>query len=89
MLLFLTALFVVPRFVRPAATAASFGQAIVRANYILFGVAAAQNLYGEGNVGILMLMGAAAIPVFNILSTIIWNTSAGIRPARRSWRCRC
>lgn len=69
--LFLAALFLVPRFVKPSATAASFGQAIVRANYILFGVAVAQNLYGEGNVGILMLMGAIAVPMFNILSTII------------------
>lgn len=71
LILFLIALFLVPRFVRPAATAASFGQAIVRANYILFGVAVAQNLYGEGNVGILMLMGAVAVPMFNILSTVI------------------
>lgn len=71
LILFLIALFIVPRFVKPAAAAASFGQAIVRANYILFGVAVAQNLYGEGNVGILMLMGAVAIPMFNILSTVI------------------
>ena len=71
LVLFLAALFVVPRFVRPAPTAASFGQAIVRANYILFGVAVAQNLYGEGNVGVLMLMGAIAVPMFNVLSTII------------------
>lgn len=71
LVLFLAALFVVPRFVRPAASAASFGQAIVRANYILFGVAVAQNLYGEGNVGVLMLMGAVAVPLFNVLSTII------------------
>ena len=71
LVLFGIALFVVPRFVKPAATAASFGQAIVRANYILFGVAVAQNLYGEGNVGILMLMGAIAVPMFNILSTVI------------------
>ena len=69
--LFLIALFVVPRFVKPGATAAAFGQAIVRANYILYGVAVAQNLYGEGNLGILMLMGAVAIPMFNILSTIL------------------
>lgn len=70
-LLFLIAVFVVPRFVRPAAASAAFGQAIVRANYILFGVAVAQSLYGEGNVGILMLMGAVAVPMVNILSTII------------------
>lgn len=71
LILTVIALFVVPKFVKPAPTAASFGQAIVRANYILFGVAVAQNLYGEGNVGILMLMSAIAVPMFNILSTVI------------------
>ena len=71
LVLFLIAIFVVPKFVKPAPTAASFGQAIVRANYILFGVAVAQNIYGEGNVGVLMLMAAIAVPMFNVLSTII------------------
>jgi predicted permease len=84
LLLFLIALFVVPRFVKPAATAASFGQGIVRANFILFGVAVAQNIYGEGNVGILMLMGAVAVPMFNILSTIIleYGRSDKTKPAK-------
>lgn len=71
LLLFAIAIFVVPRFVKPAPTAAAFGQAILRGNYILFGVAVAQNLYGEGNVGIMMLMGAIAVPLYNILATII------------------
>lgn len=69
--LFLIAVLVVPRFVRPAPTAAAFGQAVMRPNYVLFGVAVAQNLYGEGNVGILMLMGAVCVPVFNVMSTVI------------------
>ena len=71
LLLFAIAIFVVPKFVKPAPTAAAFGQAILRGNYILFGVAVAQNLYGEGNVGIMMLMGAIAVPMYNILATII------------------
>lgn len=65
------ALFVIPRLVSSAPSAASLGQAIVRSNYILFGAAVAQNLYGEGNVGILMLMGAVVLPLFNVLSTVI------------------
>lgn len=69
--LFLIAVLVVLRVIKPAPTAAAFGQAILRPNYVLFGVAVAQNLYGEGNVGILMLMGAVCVPVFNVMSTII------------------
>lgn len=69
--LFLIAVLLVPKLVKPAATAAAFGQAILRPNYVLFGVAVAQNLYGEGNVAILMLMGAVCVPVFNVMSTII------------------
>lgn len=65
------ALFLVPRLVSSAPAAASLGQALVRSNYILFGSSVAQNLYGEGNVGILMLMGAVVLPMFNILGTVI------------------
>lgn len=71
LVLFAIAILVIPRFVKPAPTAAALGQAILRGNYILFGAAVAQNLYGEGNVGIMMLMGAIVVPMFNILATII------------------
>lgn len=84
LLLFLVAVTVVPRLIHPAATAASFGQAMFRANYMLFGVAVAQNIYGVGNVGVVMLMGAVAIPLFNILATIVleYGRSDKTKPAK-------
>lgn len=69
--LFLAAMFVVPRFIKERPTAASFGQAIIRPNYILFGAAVAQSIYGEGNIGLIMLMGAVAVPAFNSMSSIL------------------
>ena len=47
------------------------GQAIVRGNYILFGVAVSEALYGEGNTGIVAMLGVLVIPAINIFSAII------------------
>ena len=49
MAVFLCAMFVVPKFVKPVPTAASFGQAIYRSNYLIFGAAVAESIYGAGN----------------------------------------
>jgi len=38
---------------------------------ILFGSAVAESIYGEGNIGIVMLMGAFAVPFFNALAVIL------------------
>lgn len=70
-LVFLVALFLPPRVEKNRATAAALGQAILRPNYILFGVAVAQSLYGDEGVGTLILLGAVAVPVFNALSAVI------------------
>lgn len=70
-LLFFVALFVVPRCLKRRDSAASMGQALVRSNYLLFGAAVAQSIYGAGNIGGVMLLGAVAVPGFNILSSII------------------
>ena len=47
------------------------GQAVVRGNYILFGVAVSEALYGEGNFGAVVMLGVMVIPAINIFSTII------------------
>lgn len=70
-ILFLAALFIVPKFVRERPTAASYGQAVIRSNYILFGAAVAQSIYGEGNIGLIMLMSTVAVPMFNCYSAIV------------------
>lgn len=70
-ILFLIAMFLVPRLIPSRPTAASYGQAIIRSNYILFGAAVAQSIYGDGNIGLILLMSAVAVPMFNCYSAIV------------------
>ena len=70
-ILFGFALVFVPKFIKNRPTAAAYGQAVVRPNYILFGAAVAQSIYGDGNIGLISLMAAVAVPLFNSYSAII------------------
>ncbi len=70
-ILFLIALFLIPKLIPSRPTAASYGQAIIRSNYILFGAAVAQSIYGDGNIGLILLMSAVAVPMFNCYSAIV------------------
>ena len=70
-LLFIGCMVIVPRLGRPMPTAASLGQAIFRANYLIFGAAVAESIYGEGNFGKIALMGAIAVPMFNALAAVL------------------
>ncbi len=47
------------------------GQAVVRGNYILFGVAVSEALYGEGNIGAVIMLSVLVIPTINIFSAVI------------------
>ena len=69
--LFLFGIFVLPKLMADRSAAAAMGQALLRPNYILFGSAVAESLYGEGNIGLVMLMGAFAVPFFNALAVIL------------------
>lgn len=71
MIIFLAAMFLVPKFVNPRPTAASYGQAILRSNYLIFGAAVAESIYGVGNIGLISLLGAVAVPLFNAQSAVI------------------
>lgn len=53
------------------AKAAAMGQAMMRTNYILFGISVAESLYGEGRVGVVALLGAFVVPMTNALSVVI------------------
>lgn len=70
-LLFIGCMVIVPRLIKPMPTAASLGQAIFRANYLIFGAAVAESIYGEGNFGKIALMGAIAVPMFNALAAVL------------------
>jgi predicted permease len=69
--LFLIAMFLVPKIVRPMPTAASYGQALFRSNYLIFGSAVAESIYGAGNFGMITLLGAVAIPLYNAQAAIL------------------
>lgn len=71
MIIFLAAMFLAPKFVNPRPTAASYGQAILRSNYLIFGAAVAESIYGVGNIGLISLLGAVAVPLFNAQSAVI------------------
>jgi len=70
-IIFLIAMFFVPKIVKPRATAAAYGQAILRSNYLIFGSAVAEGIYGAGNYGLISLLGAVAVPLFNAQSAIV------------------
>ena len=69
-ILFLIAMFVIPKLVKPMPTAAAYGQAMFRSNYLIFGAAVAESIYGEGNIGFVTLLGAVAVPMYNALAAI-------------------
>lgn len=75
MLLFFGAMFLVPQFVHPGPTAASFGQAIFRSNYLIFGAAVAESIYGAGNFGLVTLLGSVAVPLFNAQAAVLLETA--------------
>ena len=60
------------------------GQAVGRPNYILFGVAVSEALYGEGNAGAVIMLSILVIPAINIFATIILelNRSGNAKPGR-------
>ena len=43
----------------------------MRGNYILFGVAVSEALYGEGNIGAVIMLSVLVIPTINIFSAVI------------------
>ncbi|MBQ7170268.1 MAG: AEC family transporter [Synergistaceae bacterium] len=47
------------------------GQAVVRCNYIIFGVTVSEALYGEGNIGAVVMLSVLVVPAINIFSAVI------------------
>ncbi len=71
MLLFFAAMWIVPKFVHPRPTASAYGQTIFRSNYLIFGNAVAEGIYGAGNIGLVSLLGAVAVPLFNVQASVL------------------
>lgn len=74
MILFAFAMVLVPKCVHPRTTASSYGQALFRSNYLLFGAAVAESIYGAGNIGLVSLLGVVAIPMFNVQAAVLLET---------------
>jgi len=71
---------VVPkRFLKDPRQAASLGQAIVRSNYVVFGVAVSDAVYGRGNSASVALMGAVVVPVLSLLAVIVLVSGTGTK----------
>ncbi|MEG2176700.1 MAG: AEC family transporter [Oscillibacter sp.] len=64
--------------------AASIGQAMIRSNYILFGVAVAESLYGDGQAATVALLGTLVVPLSNALAVVILeiNRSGKANPGK-------
>lgn len=71
LLLFLAGLLLVPKLVKPMPTAASYGQSLFRTNYVIFGAAVAESIYGAGNFGLVSLLSAVIVPMFNGLAAVL------------------
>lgn len=82
--LFIFGITVLPKLMQEPSRAAAMGQALLRPNYILFGNAVAESIYGKGNIGTVMLLGAFAVPFFNALSVMIleFGRNAAASPGR-------
>lgn len=74
LVLFALSMTLIPKLVKPRASASSFGQSLFRSNYLLFGAAVAESIYGAGNIGLVSLLGAVAIPMFNAQAAILLET---------------
>ena len=84
LVVFAAALTVPSRLVKDHNQAASIGQAIIRSNYILFGIAVAEAIYGEGNTGPVALLGAFVVPLSNAMAVVILelNRSGKANPGK-------
>lgn len=69
--IFLLAVFLPPVLVKDRKQAASIGQAVFRSNYVLFGVAVTESLYGAGNAGLTALLGTIVVPATNAMSVVL------------------
>lgn len=64
---FLIAISILPKFVKDKKKCGVMIQGLVRGNCLLYGIPIAASIYGEDNIGLIVLLSACIIPLFNIL----------------------
>ncbi len=74
-LFFVAGVFLPRKLLADSSSAASVGQALIRPNYILFGIAVGESIFGEGGAGTVALFGALIVPLVNISSSLILELS--------------
>lgn len=74
-LLFLLGVLLPPKLVKDRRQAATIGQAVFRCNFVLFGIAVTESIYGKGNAGLTALLGAVVVPVTNAMSVVLLEMS--------------
>ena len=67
----LLCLLLVPRFEGDRRRISVITQAIVRGNFVLFGMSVTEHLYGEGNSGAAALLAAVVVPVLNVTAVLL------------------
>lgn len=77
--IFLTLCLLLPRFVSERQDIPVMIQGIYRSNYVLFGLTIAGNLYPADDIGIVSSLAALVVPLFNILSVILFELFRGQR----------
>lgn len=75
----------IPKIIKERPTATVFAQMMVRPNFVIFGAAVAQSIYGEGNFGLVMLMGAVALPVYSTMAAIVLELGRGGNPSPKQF----
>ncbi|MBQ7560606.1 MAG: AEC family transporter [Synergistaceae bacterium] len=69
--LFILAYFIPRIFVKDGNKSSVIAQAVGRGNYILFGVAVCEALYGEGHAAIVVMLAVLVIPAINTFAAVV------------------
>lgn len=78
---FLLGLFLIPRIEPSNPARGVMLQDFFRSNLILLGVPMATSLYGEGNLGVISVISAVIVPVFNFLAVLSLELFRGGKPS--------
>lgn len=78
LLLYVSALFFVPRIVKDKRISLTMVQGIFRSNFVLFGTTIAGSLCGNEGMALVSALSAMVVPLFNILAVVMFETNRGV-----------
>ena len=83
-------LLIVPRLVHRRDQVGVVVQAIVRSNFVMFGLAVTEYIYGEGNAGVAALLSAVVVPAMNVIAVLLleyWRPEGSGRVSGKKLAC--